>query len=71
MGKSKATPLYPYVFHLYHTDKCLLLSEKKDYRIAKALLKHNVELEEEEEPETSEDSERKSLSSKEVQEIQA
>ena len=31
MGKSKATPLYPYFFHLYHTDECLLQGEKKDY----------------------------------------
>ena len=69
MGKSKATPLCPYVFHLYHIDEYLLPSKKKDYQIAKALLKHNVEPKEEEEPEASEDSERESLSSKEVQEI--
>ena len=24
MGKSKATPLCPYIFHLYHMDECLL-----------------------------------------------
>ena len=49
MGKSKATPLCPYIFHLYHMDECLLQGEK-DYRIAEALLKHNVEPEEEEQP---------------------
>ena len=70
MGKSKATPLCPYIFHLYHTDECFLQGKKKDYRIEKALLKHNVELEEEDESEASEDLERESLGSKEVQEIQ-
>ena len=33
MGKSKATPIYPYVFHLYHSHELLLLAEKKEYRI--------------------------------------
>ena len=33
MGKSKATPICPYVFHMYHTHKVLLPVEKK-YRIA-------------------------------------
>ena len=59
MGKSKATPICPYIFHMY--------------RITKALLKHNVKPEEEEVPkvpEASEDSDRESLSSKEIQEIQ-
>ena len=42
MGKSKATPICPYVFHMYHTYKVLLLSEKKKYWIAETLLKHNV-----------------------------
>ena len=71
MGKSKATPIYPYVFHMYHTHK-VLLSTEKEYWIAEALLKHNVEPEEEEAPEVpeaSEDSDCKSLSSKEIQEI--
>ena len=69
MKKSKATSLCPYIFHLYHTDECLLQGKKKDYRIAEALLKHNVESEEEDEPEALEDSDCKSDSSKEIQEI--
>ena len=69
MEKSKAIALCPYIFHLYHTDECLLQGEKKDYQIAEAVLTHNVEPEEEDEPEASEDLERESLSSKEVQEI--
>ena len=72
MGKSKATPICPYVFYMYHTHK-VLLPAKKEYRIVEALFKHNVNLEEEEapeNPEASEDSDRESLSSKEIQEIQ-
>ena len=45
MGKSKATPICPYMFHLYHLHELLLPAEKKEYRIKEALLKHNVESE--------------------------
>ena len=64
MGKSKATPICPYVFHMYHAHK-VLPAEKKEYWIAEALLKHNVKPKEEEDlenPEASEDSDRESLS---------
>ena len=33
MGKSKATPICPYVFHLYHSHELLLPAKKKEYRI--------------------------------------
>ena len=69
MGRSKAIPLCPYIFHMYHSHEVLLPSKKKEYWIAEALFKHNVELEEEEVPEALEDSDGKSLSSKEIQEI--
>ena len=78
MGKSKAIPICPYVFHLYHSHK-LLLPAKKEHRIKEALLKHNVESEGEEDPESSanpdeeessDDSECKSLTSSEIREIQ-
>ena len=68
MGKSKATPICPYVFHMYHTHEVLLPTEKKEYRIAEALLKHNMELEEGE-PEAPKESEHESLSYQEIQEI--
>ena len=48
MGKSKATPIYPYIFHLYHLHELLLPTEKKEYRIQEALIKHNMESEEDE-----------------------
>ena len=55
MGRSKATPICPYIFHLYHSHELLLPAEKKEYRIKEALLKHNVESEGEEDPESPED----------------
>ena len=79
MGRSKATPICPYVFHLYHSHELLLPTEKKEYRIKEALLKHNVESEGEEVPESSEepdeeessdDLECESLTSGEIREIQ-
>ena len=78
MGRSKATPICPYVFHLYHSHE-LLLPAKKEYRIKEALLKHNVESEGKEDPESPEDpdeeessdySECESLTSREIREIQ-
>ena len=80
MGKSKAMPICPYVFHLYHSHELLLLAEKKEYRTKEALLKYNVESEGEEDPdssanpdgeESSDDSDEcESLSSWEIREIQ-
>ena len=80
MGKSKATPIYPYIFHLYHSHKLLLPVEKKEYRIQEALVKHNVESKEEEDPnspanpdeeKSSDDSDEcESLTPSEIREIQ-
>ena len=50
MRKSKATPIYPYVFHLYQSHELLLPAKKKEYRIQEALIKHNVESDEDEDP---------------------
>ena len=79
MGRSKATPICPYVFHLYQAHKLLFPTEKKEYWIKEALLKHNVESEEEEDPkspedpeeeESSDDSECESLTFGEIRESQ-
>ena len=79
MGKSKATPICPYMFHLYHSHELLLPAKKKEYRIKETLLKHNVESEGEEDPESpanpdeedsSDDSECESLTPSDIQEIQ-
>ena len=79
MGKSKATPICPYIFHLYHLHELLLLAVKKEYRIQEALVKHNVESEEDEdlaspanldEEESSDDSDEcESLTLSEIREI--
>ena len=55
MGRSKTTPICPYVFHLCQAHELLLLAEKKEYRIKEAPLKHNVESKGEEDPESPED----------------
>ena len=80
MGKSKATPICPYIFHLYHSHDLLLPAEKKEYRIQEALVKHNVESEEDEDPASpanldeegsSDDSDEcESLTPSEIREIQ-
>ena len=78
MGKSKATPICPYIFHLYHAHEFLLTVEK-EYRIQEALVKHNVESEEDDDPtspvnpderESSDDLECESLTPSEIREIQ-
>ena len=79
MGKSKATPICPYVFHLYHSQKLLLPAEKKEYWTKETLLKYNIESEGEEdsvspanldEEESLYDSECESLTPSEIREIQ-
>ena len=79
MRKSKATPICPYVFHLYQSHELLLPAKKKEYRIQEALVKHNVESEEDEDPASpanpieemsSDDSECESLTPNEIREIQ-
>ena len=80
MGKSKATPICPYIFHLYHSHELLHPAEKKEYWIQETLVKHNVESEEDEDPaspansdeeESSDDSDEcESLTPSEIREIQ-
>ena len=78
MEKSKATPICPYVFHLYHSQE-LLLPTEKEYRTKEALQKYNVKSEGEDDPESpanpdeeesSDDSECESLTPSEIREIQ-
>ena len=79
MGKSKATPICPYVFDLYHSQELLFPTEKKEYRTKEALQKYNVKSEGEDDPESpanpdeeesSNDSECESLTPSEIREIQ-
>ena len=80
MGKSKAIPICPYIFHLYHSHELLLPAQKKEYRTKETFLKYNVESEREEDPdslanpdeeESSDDSDEcESLTSGEIREIE-
>ena len=66
--KSKASPLCPYLFHLYITYDATLPEDKKTYMIGKLMLKHNVEPDEEELV-GLEDSEWESLDAVEIMEL--
>ena len=68
--KSKASPICPYVFHLYITYDAIRPKDKKAYMIGELMQKHNVELDEEE-PVDADDSKRESLDSAEIKELQA
>ena len=48
MGKFKALPICPYVFHLYITHDLIKPENKKVYMVKELMLKHNVELDEKE-----------------------
>ena len=39
VGKSRATPICPYLFHLYKKQGLLTLEENKEWRVQMALLK--------------------------------
>ena len=78
MGKSKATLICSYVFHLYHSQELLLPTKKKEYRTKEAFQKYNVESEGEDDPESPanldeeeslDDSEYESLTPSEIREI--
>ena len=71
IGKSKPTPVCPYLLHLYDVHDAIQLKNKKVYMVEESFMRHNVELDEEEQPAGMEDSDRKSLSSGEVAKLQA
>ena len=70
IGKSKALPLYSYLFHLYITHETILPEDRKVYMIGESMLKHNVEPDEEDLV-GSEDLEWESLDDDEIGELQA
>ena len=70
VGKSKASPLCPYLFHLYITHVVILPEDKKTYMTSESMLKHNVEPDKEELV-GLEDLEREGLNAKEITELQA
>ena len=41
-GKSKPTPIYPFLFHLYHSQDLLIDEEETDYRVAQELKNYRI-----------------------------
>ena len=69
IGKSKPTPIYAYLLHLYIAHDVVQLKDKKVYMVGESFMRHDIKPKEDE-PAGSEDSEPKSLSLKEVRELQ-
>ena len=44
VGKLKSTPIFLYLFHLYHSKELLKDEELIDYEAAKGLMKYNITL---------------------------
>ena len=65
IGKSKPTLICTYLLHLYIAHEVVQLEEKKVYMVGESFMLYNIKLEEDE-PAGSEDSEPKSLSSREI-----
>ena len=69
--KSKPTPIYPYIFHLYQCHDTMKLEDKKAYMIEKSFLKHNIKLDQDDNLAKAEDFERASLTPDEIAKLQA
>ena len=70
VDKSKPTPIYPYLLHLYIAHDVVQVEDKRVYMVGKSFMRHEVDPDEEEESAGSESSEWESLSSKEIRKLQ-
>ena len=70
VGISKPTPICPYLLHLYIAHDVVQEDDKKVYMVGETFMRHEVDPDEEEESSGSESSERESLPSKEIRELQ-
>ena len=70
VGKSKPTPICPYLLHLYIVHDVVQADDKRVYMVGESFMRHEVDPDEEEESSDSESSERESLTSKEIREFQ-
>ena len=70
VGKSKPTPIYPYLLHLCIAHDVVQAEDKRIYMVDELFMQHEVDLDKEEELGGSESSERESLTSKEIHELQ-
>ena len=71
IGKSKPTPICPYVLHLYYAHDTTLPEDKKAYMVGESMMRHYVEPDEEEQSGNTEDLEHESLDLEEVVELLA
>ena len=69
IGKSKPTPICPYLLHLYIIHDVVQAKDKKVYMVGESFIRHEVDLDEKEEAASLEDSDQESLSSREIQEL--
>ena len=66
IGKSKPTPICPYLLHLYIVHNVVQAEDKKVYMVGESFMCHDIKSDEDEESSSSEDLEWESLSSREI-----
>ena len=71
VGKSKPTPLYPYIFHLYHSLHIVRRQEIVAYESAESMLKYDIRSDSKSKAKGEEDRKRESLSVEEIEALQA
>ena len=69
IGKSKPSPIYLNLLHLYIVHDIVQPKDKKVYMVGESFMLYDIEPEEDDQPAGSESSERKSLSSGEIREL--
>ena len=69
VGKSKPTPICPYVFHLYYSHDAIRLDNKKVYLVRESMLKHNIESDQEDNSAGADAFEQKNLDAAEIVEL--
>ena len=70
VGKSKPTPICPYLLNLYIAHDVVQAEDKKVYMVGESFMRHEVDPKEDEKLAGSKSSEWESLSSREIQELQ-
>ena len=71
IGRSKPTPICPYMLHLFYVHDMTLPKDKKAYMVGESMMRHNVESNKEEQPTSTEDADCESFSSRDIVELQA
>ena len=66
ISKSKSTPIYPYLLHLYIAHDVVQAEDRKVYMVGESFMRHDIKSDEDEELVSLEDLERESLSLMEI-----